>query len=1614
MSKTIRLVEFLSRVAGLRMKIGRDLADYEKTIWLGDIPYQVGCYCRAWGGGEEHELWIEVQSQNEPKLEKAPEACRAWVTREALYNTDKFPELATSITESVPNPEWSEGSDEPEKVVRTRLLKDEPALPPLWEKYLEDKWMPWAESHKVWEKSHKIYTEFFAIHQEFARLGEEYELVLGLGLIKWITPSGQRVRRHLLVADAALTFEATSGKFTVEAPPDGAKLRHEIDMLAVEEQPIGIEEAAKEKLAAGDDDPWNKSMVSGVLKALAHSMKGEYEESVKPQSTAATTTPTVEYAPALILRKRSAKGLTDALKRIMELIESGVDVPLGFAALAEKEDENGGENVDPGIDGAPDQPGIFDGEIYFPKHSNEAQRQIVGKIRSGNGVVVQGPPGTGKSHTIANLISHLLAQGQRILVTAKTPRALKVLEHQLPEAIRPLCINLLGSGLEEKKSLESSVAGIMGKTNDWNERQAARDIVAIEGDLSELRQEKNRLDHRIRSIRESETHSQTVAEGCYRGTAARIVEEVNRKRSTYEWFTDEVDLNESCPIAPDELTWIRNDLKQFTDELRDELALSVLDFPFPEGEFTARLQEERQVLGEIEKIGARADEHAASILAACPAESIQRIQASLTLVREAKGALVTTGFSWIPDAIRDVITGQADYWSTLLRVSAESIKKTEHLAELADAASVEYPQHLNAQALLNDARELKRHMEAGGGLGWGPFRPGIVKERLYLLKEIRLNGQFCSTSDDFSVLADLLHVSVEVDKVWSYWQERNPRTSGPFQLQLATIKGLREALEKVLSLDGIIARCRDAINSCTSLGEPVWTDDQEIEKLVESCRLALSRIRLSAAQEGINAVEAPISSLVSQGGVHPDVYELLKGIQERNPDMVGGAIRRIAGLEQSRTRLRKLDVALEKLRSKLPNLSEDLVGSFDNPCWVERIPNIADAWHWAQARYWVEDFIRREDLPALALRSKQLEEEILRKIARLASIKAWDVCAERLDEKPEYRQHMVAWENSMKRLGKGTGKYAAVHRRNAQEHLNACREAVPAWVMPLHRVWDTISPQSGMFDVVIVDEASQCGLEALPLLFLGKKILIVGDDKQISPENPGLSPSDVHRLMDQYLEDFKQKSEFDINSSLFDHGKRQYGKSRITLREHFRCMPEIIRFSNDLCYSKTPLIPLRQYGPNRLKPLEHYYVDGGYREGKDAKAINRVEAAAIAEKIAEHCADSAYEGKSMGVIVLQGEAQAALIEEMLLERIGALEMERRSLVCGNPYSFQGDERDVVYLSLVAAPNMRIGALTKPADERRFNVAASRACESMILFHSVTCDDLSIHDLRRKLLEFFQTTKPVSVAGIARDELERRAQHDNRSIVNAPDPFDSWFEVDVALEILRRNYTVIPQYEVAGKYIDLVVEGGRARLAVECDGSFWHGADQYDADMDRQRQLERSRWEFFRITESQFYANKDSALNGLWELLDARGIYPGYGEEDPAPSSDSSQHAEELTSGIEDNPSIDVDSNELDTETSTDSVDEGDITSSPAQNEHRTDAVSSEAIAETIVDVLANCPNRSCTVDSLGGRVLKSLGILTRGKPRQLFERRVMRACNALEEQGVVEKYKATNHRVRLL
>ncbi len=458
--KIVRLVEYLTSLAKINAKIIRSLDDYRKILWIHKIPKETNhCFVQAWGKEDEYDedVWIEVTKVPEPELPKIPEKCNKWVNHETLRNTKDLPELYEKIymerTEKDPD------TGEEFTIRDTLLLADNQDIRKAWESYLENYWLPWTELYDRYDGVQEIYADLFHIYQEIQKLGEQYELVYCQGLLIWKTPGGHEVKRHIIVSKASLEFEPVLGRFTVKQAIDEDQADIELDMLDVQDQPQNVRQLVEEGRQCIGANLFDKTNVAAVLTSIANSLadsgQGEYHsDRLKPRHESATLKPVVEYAPALILRKRSMLGLEQLLTTIKQQIEEGGSVPEEFLDLCESLAGDNNRSSDSVIDTTDYQE---EDEIYFPLPANEEQRRIIRTLDRQKGVLVQGPPGTGKSHTIVNLICHLLATGKRVLVTAKTPRALQVLHDMLPSQIKPLCISLLGRGTQERESLENSV-----------------------------------------------------------------------------------------------------------------------------------------------------------------------------------------------------------------------------------------------------------------------------------------------------------------------------------------------------------------------------------------------------------------------------------------------------------------------------------------------------------------------------------------------------------------------------------------------------------------------------------------------------------------------------------------------------------------------------------------------------------------------------------------------------------------------------------------------------------------------------------------------------------------------------------------------------------------------------------------------------------------------------------------------------------------------------------------------------------------------------------------------------------------------------------------------------
>lgn len=421
--------------------------------------------------------------------------------------------------------------------------------------------------------------------------------------------------------------------------------------------------------------------------------------------------------------------------------------------------------------------------------------------------------------------------------------------------------------------------------------------------------------------------------------------------------------------------------------------------------------------------------------------------------------------------------------------------------------------------------------------------------------------------------------------------------------------------------------------------------------------------------------------------------------------------------------------------------------------------------------------------------------------------------------------------------------------------MTSAAGAVPCWIMSHAKVSESMPADIGAFDLVIVDEASQSNLWALPAILRGKKILVVGDDKQVSPDGGFIAAQRIQELRDRFLAGQPFKEDMTPEKSLYDLAARVFAARQVMLREHFRCVPPIIAYSNRVFY-KGAIQPLRiPKGTERIDPpLVDVYVEGGLRDRRDC---NREEAEFIAREVAALLDDERFAGRTLGVVSLLGMDQAKLVDALVRNKCNAAELLHRRFECGDARTFQGSERDIMFLSLVVDPG-NCKALSGNMFEQRFNVAASRARDRMYLVRSVSASHLSNKDLRLSLLQHFD--KPI-VADKEQAEL-------------LIDRCESGFERQVYSALMERGYRVVPQVQTGAYRIDMVVEGaGDVRLAIECDGDEFHGPDRWPHDMTRQRVLERAGWTFWRCFASTWRLRKDEVLAELIERLTALGIEP---------------------------------------------------------------------------------------------------------------------------------------------
>ena len=1429
--KASNLIQYIKELSQLRQKPVSSYRSYEDLLWIADVPVEDECMDIFRDGSEE---LLYVRKPKFPVKPSIPASLKDWI----IINKNEIL-VHDSILIEVE-------SEDDEKEARTKeiFLKNFPDIINEINEFRNDKWSPYILEYRRVSKIQEMYDQLYKIHQLLQNNSETLELVLGVGLLQWKQKDKEIVERPLLISEVELHFNKEDGEMIILPTSKGSAFTYEEDMLSFENRLSG--EDQKDILSLLEESYSNESVyadISGILTSIVNALssRGIYQNSIeipkRPEEG-----PIVSLSPVFIVRKKTMKSFQHACDKATEqLALEESEVPENLANMFGEIDSDVSTN---------DNEFRKAEEHYFPLPYNEEQSRIISQLGTKSSVLVQGPPGTGKTHTIANLTSHLLATGQKVLITSQTAKALSVLKSKLPPELQDLSVSLLGGDAAAMKDLEKVVSTISTNKERMDLKDLSLKVEQQEEQLSNLKQSLNNTKTELMEVREAETYIHN--QDSYKGTAQEIAKQLSRDAALFDWYTTSSTAEE--PFIKKEKSLVMRYLELLNLDMGESVSYKSYDFPTIDNvlEFnkvTKDIQEESELIYKHQHLIEKEDPELQKLLKGQSSKEIADLANKLNKYTELSNSLLVNTYPSLKKVVADIFENRAHLWSKVyldIKSHIETIKANgeieAHLFAIGDVPIV---------SLKKLAEDFMDHFSNGGKMGGFLLKPKIVKQYKEMLRKITHNNLPIKTEKQMKLLDAYAHStyayeSIEKLMIPQLLEEK------PFVEDLA-LSEYENCLAQ-LSIVMEISKWREEAISTFSFLVTNQFNEKMVSDLVVNIELFGIREQLRLKTNEVNTAIQLVENELTDT-THPLYSELITALKAREPKVLQSIEEKYEFYQRVVQRDKEIELLAAEIEFNTPQLYNAIKLTYSSSIWADRLNVWEKAQQWKRTNDWLQDFTEKDEA-SLSAKYSEIEKKISDTITEIGTAKAWISMLSRMTSNES--KHLKAWALNVKNIGKGTGKNAPRYMAAAQEHMEKCKDAIPAWIMPLHRVFENFEIRPGLFDIVIVDEASQSWHDALLLKYLAKKMIIVGDKEQISPSVVGVKVEDIARLQNKHLKpiEFEFGDMLDASNSFFDVADVMF-KETITLREHFRCMPEIIGFSNIISYSNKPLIPLRQYPANRLEPIISRYLPHGVREGSSQNAYNEVEADEIVKEIKNCIKCDKYAGKTIGVISLLGNNQAKLIQNKLIAELGPELMEERQIICGDAYDFQGDERDVIFLSMVAAKGAtRVTALASDAARQRFNVAASRAKDQLWVMHSLSVNDISNRDcVRYQLLNY--------IANPFKEETEANRMK-----------CESGFEENVFDAIVAKGYRVIPQYEVAGYRIDLVIQGEQSRLAVECDGDHWHtSVEDKERDFQRELLLQRAGWSFWRVLGSKYYHNPEKALESLWVKLDEMNIRP---------------------------------------------------------------------------------------------------------------------------------------------
>ena len=614
-----------------------------------------------------------------------------------------------------------------------------------------------------------------------------------------------------------------------------------------------------------------------------------------------------------------------------------------------------------------------------------------------------------------------------------------------------------------------------------------------------------------------------------------------------------------------------------------------------------------------------------------------------------------------------------------------------------------------------------------------------------------------------------------------------------------------------------------------------------------------------------------------QGGVPlarqaPELIAVLEALRRRDADAYVDAVLAVEAAHDEARDQRRADALGERLERAAPGVLA-LLRAHAGEAWPEREARFDRAWAFARAAARVAQWAAAEDAPD---RLADLDVELARVTARLAAAQAWRACLSRITA--EQMRALQSHRASVSAVGRGTGRFADRYRTAAREAVAVARDAVPAWVMPIREVLSAVEPRPRR--VRRGDRRrGQPGRPDQPLPALARP---AGDRRRRRPA--------VHA---------RRRRRRLARARVRAAGDRPARRAVLPAQPVHAAGERVLGVPGDV----RPADPAARALP--LDARDRRLVVAGVLRG--ARRRGRRRAAGAAAPVRRRPAPAAAgdvrarrDGARAGLVAGQRRrgGRARRRRRALRRRPGLRRRDVRGRRAAGPRAGRADRGPAAR----AARGRRVGD-PAPAGRRRRGLPGRRARRRLALDGRRAGAPPGVAD-RRALPPGLQRRRvpgprpDVAVPlGPRRGPRPRRpapqaprARHRDRARrlrrrAREPPGARAWSTATTATRRSgacsrsgcsptspRSGFAVVPQVEVHGRTLDLVVTGANGRLAVVCDGDE-HRRAATRADVEAEHDLRRCGWPVVRVAESRYVTDPEAALAPVLEAAAAAGITP---------------------------------------------------------------------------------------------------------------------------------------------